>query len=346
MRSRKAANEQVAEVARRRLELLSAELAGISRSLPAEGAPEASPDERPPDPEAAPGAASGGAQPRSAPVEPVADPSAAPVVPGRHAHRSIGVAGRVGGWVHDRLPPTLQGSVGLTSAHLTVVALLVAVAMAAAAWWVLRAEGPGTVVPTASSPPSATSPSPLVDLSPAGVPAGVPEGVPADVPVDGSAPTTAGAQGTVPAGADIVVDVAGKVRRPGIATLPVGPRVADALDSAGGARRNVDLMALNLARVLVDGEQILVGVRAPSGVAAPAASAPVTGSTGAPAPLVNINTAAEAELDTLPGVGPVTAQAILTWRTENGAFSSVDELLEVSGIGDVTLAEMAPFVTI
>jgi competence protein ComEA len=141
------------------------------------------------------------------------------------------------------------------------------------------------------------------------------------------------------------VDVAGKVRRPGIATLPLGSRVIDALEAAGGARPGIRLGTLNLARVLADGEQIVVGQPAPPGVAASAASAPTSGAAGS-TPMVNINTASQAELEELPGVGPVTAQAILAFRTENGAFSAVDELLEVSGIGDATLAEMAPFVTL
>ncbi|MGH3331164.1 MAG: helix-hairpin-helix domain-containing protein, partial [Nocardioidaceae bacterium] len=138
----------------------------------------------------------------------------------------------------------------------------------------------------------------------------------------------------------------GKVRRPGIATLPLGSRVVDAIEAAGGARRGVDLTALNLARLLVDGEQIVVGIPQPGGVAAPAVSAAGAATAGATGQLVNLNSATQAELEELPGVGPVTAQAILQWRTDNGAFTSVDELLEVSGIGDVTLAELAPLVTI
>ncbi|MGZ4482912.1 MAG: helix-hairpin-helix domain-containing protein, partial [Nocardioidaceae bacterium] len=158
----------------------------------------------------------------------------------------------------------------------------------------------------------------------------------------GSSAPSASPSGTV------VVDVAGKVRHPGIATLPLGSRVVDALHAAGGARRGVSLRALNLARVLVDGEQIVVGVPPPAGVAASAASAAsgAAGPSGSAGPLVNINTADEAALETLPQVGPVTAQAILKWRAENGSFTAVDELLEVSGIGDATLAEIAPFVTL
>ena len=105
----------------------------------------------------------------------------------------------------------------------------------------------------------------------------------------------------------------------------------------------MDLSSLNLARVLVDGEQILVGrAAAPGGLAASASTAAPDAS-GA---LVNLNTATSEQLDTLPGVGPVTAQKILDWRASHGAFSSVDELLEVDGIGEKTLAELAPHVTL
>ena len=121
--------------------------------------------------------------------------------------------------------------------------------------------------------------------------------------------------------ATIVVDVVGKVRHPGIATLPTGSRVVDALRAAGGARRGVSLNGLNLARVLVDGEQIGVGVPAAPGAAASAASLPGAG--GTDTALVNINTADQTQLETLPGIGPVTAGAILKWRTDNGSFSSV-----------------------
>jgi competence protein ComEA len=145
------------------------------------------------------------------------------------------------------------------------------------------------------------------------------------------------------AAGEVTVDVAGKVRRPGVTTLPAGSRVVDALRRAGGARAGVDLSSLNLARVLVDGEQILVGRGAPGGGIAAGASTAAPDPVGA---LVNLNTATEAQLDTLPGVGPVTAQKILDWRSAHGAFTSVDELLEVDGIGDKTLADIAPHVTL
>ena len=149
--------------------------------------------------------------------------------------------------------------------------------------------------------------------------------------------------GDVTAAAEVTVDVAGKVRRPGIAVLPPGSRVVDAVEAAGGARRGVELASLNLARPLVDGEQILVGVPVPAGRGGLAGQRRRGRGTG---PLVNLNTADLAALETLPGVGPVTAEAIASWRTEHGGFTAVEELLEVDGIGDATLAEIAPHVTI
>lgn len=225
-------------------------------------------------------------------------------VPGRHASRRL----RVGG---------LQ----LGPAHLAVVCCVAAVAVGLAAWWAVRDQA--EVVPVAPSADAAASPAPLAPL---------------EAPVD----ATAGGASDAAAPADeLVVDVAGKVRRPGIAVLPPGSRVVDALEAAGGARRGVDLTSLNLARPVVDGEQILVGVEAVAGVA---------GSLGTSVPggeaLVNLNTADLAALDTLPGVGPVTAEAILGWRDANGGFTSVDELLEVDGIGEATLADLAPHVTL
>ena len=332
MRSRKAANEHVAQVARRRLELLTAELAQVSRTLPSGSAGGSPPSETGPEATATINRATEHRTVELAQLEPpLAESAPRPRVvsqAGRHARRSVGVAGRVGGWVHDRLPPTLQGSVGLTSTHLTVVALLVAAALGVAAWWAVRADGGEIVVPAIATPMT----DPAAEL--------------AVVPEAEAASAVAVDEQSAKESAVVVIDVAGKVRRPGIVTLPIGSRVVDAIEAAGGARRGVNLTILNLARLLVDGEQIVVGIRPPAGVAAPAASAPGGSTPGSPAQMVNLNSATETDLDTLPGVGPVTAAAILQWRTDNGAFTSVDELLEVSGIGDATLADIAPFVTI
>jgi competence protein ComEA len=153
-----------------------------------------------------------------------------------------------------------------------------------------------------------------------------------------------GAQGVVgTAAAEIVVDVSGKVREPGIHRLPAGSRVADALSAAGGVRPGTNTDGLNRARFLVDGEQVIVG--APAAVPG-AASGTGTGTGGAavpgaaPAAPVSLNTATVEQLDTLPGVGPVLAQHIIDYRTQHGGFRSVDELREVNGIGDRRFADL------
>ena len=133
--------------------------------------------------------------------------------------------------------------------------------------------------------------------------------------------------------------------------LDAGARVTDALSAAGGAKRGVDLTSLNLARVLVDGEQIVVGARGAAAAggatgAGPGAGGTPGGAPGASGPLVNLNLATQAELESLPQVGPVTAQSIIAWREQQGGFTSVDELLEVDGIGEKTLARLAPHVTV
>ncbi|QJS12037.1 ComEA family DNA-binding protein [Streptomyces argyrophyllae] len=158
---------------------------------------------------------------------------------------------------------------------------------------------------------------------------------------------TAGPAASTPAtpGAEIVVDISGKVREPGIRRLPAGARVADALRAAGGVRPGVSTEGLNRARFLVDGEQVVVGV--PAGAAAQPATAggSLTGSagTGPPAP-VPLNTATVDQLDTLPGVGPVLAQHIIDYRTQHGGFRSVDELREVNGIGDRRFSDLRDLV--
>ena len=140
-----------------------------------------------------------------------------------------------------------------------------------------------------------------------------------------------------PTPASIVVDVGGRVRRPGLVTLPLGSRVADALRAAGGALRRSDLVSLNLAAKVADGQLLLVGV---PGASAGAAS---DGTTSGP---LNLNSATADQLEALPGIGPVLAQHILDWRTSHGSFHSVDQLKDVSGIGDSTFADLAPLVTV
>jgi competence protein ComEA len=140
-----------------------------------------------------------------------------------------------------------------------------------------------------------------------------------------------------------VVDVSGKVRRPGIHRLPAGSRVADALRAAGGVRPGTSLDGLNQARFLVDGEQVVVGAPAPAaGPAPPDTGTP--GAAGAPTAPVSLNTATVDQLQTLPGVGPVLARRIVDYRTRHGGFRSVDQLREVDGIGERRFADLRPLV--
>jgi competence protein ComEA len=141
----------------------------------------------------------------------------------------------------------------------------------------------------------------------------------------------------------VLVHVAGAVRRPGLYELPLGARIADAVKAARGPRRGADLDAINLAEAVADGAKVEVPRR--GSAVAPAAGVPMA-SPSPTAALVNINQADQVELETLPGIGPVTATAILDYRSEIGAFSSVEQLLDVSGIGPVTLENVRPYISI
>lgn len=145
----------------------------------------------------------------------------------------------------------------------------------------------------------------------------------------------------VPSPALVMVDVAGKVRHPGVVALTAGARVIDAIKKAGGIRPGAKTENLNLARHVVDGEQILVGVTATPPPNPPGAGAAGTTAPGTP---VDLNTATATQLDQLPGVGPVLAQRIVDYRTQHGGFHSVDELRQVSGIGDAKFADLKPLV--
>ena len=305
MRSRTPSPEHQEAVARR-LELLSAELASL----------------RPAD---VGGSAAGDTRVRPAhthtrvreplplaPDEPGETP--APVLvaePGRHAAR------RPRDVLAAVVPETWRGRMMLGPGQVATLAVLVAAGLAVACWWVVRSTPQPVAVPDALAVSH-----PTLSEGPGG---GQGSGAPA-----------------VHHG-KVVVDVAGDVRHPGIAELREGSRVVDALRAAGGAQPGTDLTGLNLARVLVDGEQIVVGGSAVQSGAA--AAAPATGGTPT-GTLVNLNTADVTTLESLPEVGPVTAQSIISWRTEHGGFTSVDELLEVDGIGDATLAKLTPYVTV
>jgi competence protein ComEA len=133
-------------------------------------------------------------------------------------------------------------------------------------------------------------------------------------------------------GGDVVVDVTGAVARPGVYRLPAGSRVDDAVKRAGGATAKAATDSVNLAARLADGQQVVVPERAPGG--ATAATGAASAEEGGP---ISLGTATAAELDTIDGIGPVTAQDIIDFREEHGGLSSVDQLDQISGIGPATM---------
>ena len=217
--------------------------------------------------------------------------------------------------VRERLPLWLQLRCGLEPRALAALAvvLVLAAGFAVQHFWVGRPQtvrAPELVQQGAAPPEPQPSPGPPPDPGPGG-------------------------------GRIVVVDVSGKVRRPGVHRLPAGSRVADALRAAGGVRAGTDLTGLNRARVLMDGEQVVVGVAAAPGLPATGSGPGGPGPAGAqPTGPVSLNSATVEQLDTLPGVGPVLAQHIVDYRTQHGGFRSVDELREVNGIGDRRFADL------
>lgn len=243
---------------------------------------------------------------------------------------------RAGAALRERMPVWVQTRCGLERRNVVAlgVLLVVAAVFAVQHFWVGRTQ-----------------------------PVRAPEVVGAAAPYgDGAGGKSAGEGGAEPrassigargasgaAGTEIVVDVGGKVREPGVHRLPAGSRVTDALRAAGGVRPGTNTEGLNRARFLVDGEQIVVGGPAPAAVpgAGGANTAGAVGSVaGAAAPTapVSLNTATADQLDTLPGVGPVLAQHIIDYRTQHGGFRSVDELRQVNGIGDRRFADLRDLV--
>lgn len=252
------------------------------------------------------------------------------------------------------LPSTLAtGRYGVSRQAIIGLALVVTLAVVMLGGRYVLARQDAAPQPVAMGEESgAPTPGSMPGGSP--LPGAAPEG--AQASQAGSGTTGAGAKGAgATAAGRVTVHVVGEVESPGVVTLTSGARVDDALEEAGGATDEAELSGVNLARPLVDGEQVVVPgpgeTAAPGpGVAVPGGAAPGAGTPGAPGTtpdaLVNLNTADLATLETLPGVGPVLAQRIIDWRTEHGGFTSVEELGEVSGVGDKTYATLAPEVTV
>lgn len=226
-----------------------------------------------------------------------------------------------GGWIPETVvPERLRASRwALSLRHIAVVAVILVLGLVWAGWSVFHSR-PEIIPDASTSPPTAVGGSPV-----------------AQPPTPG-----ASASSSSSAPAEVVVDVAGKVRRPGLVRAKPGSRVADVLALAGGALPGVDLTSLNLARQVADGEQILVGI---PGGAPPSPPGPGGTPTSSASP-VDLNKATLAELEGLPGVGPVLAQRILDWRTEHGRFTAVDELQEVSGVGAKKFESLKPHVRV
>ncbi|NKZ05033.1 ComEA family DNA-binding protein [Actinomadura latina] len=209
-------------------------------------------------------------------------------------------------------PPAARLRATPDRSHVRTLVLIgvVAAVVAAGYLWLARPRPEASATPMASA--TLTDPRPAVSATPA-------------------------------AAGSVVVHVLGKVKRPGVVTLPSGSRVGEAIKAAGGVRRGAKTGTLNLARKLVDGEQIPVGISRPAPPPAPAAS---SGASGAPGTPLDLNTATPDQLDDLPGVGPVLAQRIVAYRTQHGGFRSVEQLQEVSGIGARRFADLKPMVRV
>ena len=202
--------------------------------------------------------------------------------------------------------------------HVGVIGVLLVLGVITTGWLLLRAR-----------PVAVASPSEVVTMS---------------TPVQ-SAPTASAS--TSERATRLVVHVLGAVRRPGLVKLPESSRVQDAIDAAGGLTDRADPGELNLAQLLADGQQLVIGTGSdPAGEVRDGRESAAGSSSSAATATLDLNRASQAQLEELPGVGPVTAGAILTWRQQHGRFSRIEELQEVDGIGPKTYAQIAPHVRV
>jgi competence protein ComEA len=222
------------------------------------------------------------------------------------------VSARIDDGVADELPRPR-----FSRKHVGVISALLVLGLMTAGWLLLRAR-----------PVAVASPGEVVMMS-------APAQSPASVASSSSkAPTK------------IVIHVLGAVEHPGLVRLPEGSRVQDAIDAAGGLTRQANPGELNLAQLLNDGQQVLIGTtHDPVGEVRDQAG-PATGGSPSATGALDLNHANQSQLEELPGVGPVTAQAILTWKQQHGRFSRIEELQEVDGIGPKTYAQIAPHVRV
>jgi competence protein ComEA len=234
--------------------------------------------------------------------------------------------------------------------RLLVIGLAI-LSVGAGAFWLLRAP----VTPIENSLPVAQRTTTLTKATPSGVSSGPPTSHSSPTTLDPAGPVAPLASTTTTTGS-VVVDVAGAVLHPGVYALAAGSRVHQALAAAGGLDAGADIDVLNLAAPLRDGDRLYVPhsgqpvpiVVVPTGGAQ---SIPAVGQTGAigpavPAAPVDLNRASVEELDALPGVGPSTATAIVSYRTQIGPFASVDDLLKVRGIGPAKLDAIRELVAV